>query len=179
MTFKKLDEIYNLLKNEEYNKVENNYEKEYIDCVLRLRNFKENKDNIKLKLIKCRDNQKKFRNDLVKKFNKCPISKLDENICEAAHIVPFSVSNNNQKYDLYNGILLSANLHKAFDKFYFTIDENTCKTVINYNLINKNNIKLEELGLHNKENIYIRELDNEKSKYYLKIHNENINLKLI
>ena len=178
MSLKTLDEIYNLLLNKDYYKVENNYEKEDIDCVLRLRNFNDNRDIINLELKKCRDKQQIFRNSLINKYNKCPISNLSHNICQAAHIVPYSKSNNIEKFDIYNGILLSSNLHIAFDKYYFTIDENTCKTIINYNLINYYNETIESLGLKDIENIYIKELDNEKSKYYLKIHNENNNFKI-
>lgn len=66
--------------------------------------------------------QKKFRDQLEKKYGKCVISGDDVEICEACHIVPFAESDNTNLYNVNNGILLSASLHKLFDKYLMSID---------------------------------------------------------
>ena len=43
-------------------------------------------------------------------------------MCEACHIIPFSESNN---FDIDNGLLLNSNLHKLFDKYYWSINPET------------------------------------------------------
>jgi len=177
MSFKQLDEIYNLLQNENYSILKNNYNNEDINCVLRLKFNRDNNfiNKITLVLKETRPCQNVFKNKLVKKFNCCPISKMNNKICEAAHILPFSICNDEQKYDINNGILLSSNLHKAYDKGYFIIDEITCKIKINYNILKKDNINnLDEIDLLDKNNYYIEALDTIECKKYLKMHNKHI-----
>ena len=67
-----------------------------------------------------RSKQILFRKALIDKYSKCAITDIHPNLCDACHIIPYSVSNN---YDVNNGILLSKNMHAAFDRKYFTIDE--------------------------------------------------------
>ena len=73
---------------------------------------------------KKRMEQSEFRKNIIKKFNhKCIVtgqSCLDE--LEAAHIIPVS---ENENYDLDNGLLLSANIHKTFDKYLWSINPDT------------------------------------------------------
>tara|TARA_B100001057_G_C22264617_1_gene724556 strand:+ start:169 stop:504 length:336 start_codon:yes stop_codon:yes gene_type:complete len=78
-----------------------------------------------------RTKQKSYRNSLINKFNVCPISNIHHKLCEAAHIYPYHKCNSsNDQFSIDNGILLASHIHKAFDKNYFTIDENTCKIKI-------------------------------------------------
>ena len=44
------------------------------------------------------------------------------NVCEAAHIIPFSET---LSFDVDNGILLNSILHKLFDKSYWSINPKT------------------------------------------------------
>ena len=74
-----------------------------------------------------------FRSSLIKRDKQCIISKTDCEQCEAAHIIPLSENNN---YELDNGILLSSNLHKLFDKYYWSINPETQLVEINKKLIN-------------------------------------------
>lgn len=102
------------------------------------------------------NNQQEFRQSLINKYKKCIISDndcLDE--LEAAHIIPFSECNN---FDINNGLLISANLHKTFDKFHWTIDTNTKRIVVLNN--NSNSIK-------KYDGKYIN-LDNETIQYFIK-----------
>jgi predicted restriction endonuclease len=43
-------------------------------------------------------------------------------MCEACHIKPFYLSNNDEKYDIYNGLLMDASFHKLFDTYIISID---------------------------------------------------------
>lgn len=98
------------------------------------------------------------------------MTNINHNLCDAAHILPYSNCDYNEKYDTHNGILLSKNMHAAFDKNYFTIDENTCRVVILYD--NINNIITKDLELDEINNKYISELNNTQSKYFLNKRNK-------
>ena len=63
--------------------------------------------------------QNVFREGLINRFNKCIISDLHFDVCEACHIIPFSESNS---FDIDNGLLLNCILHKLFDNYEFSID---------------------------------------------------------
>ena len=173
MSFANLDKIYHLIKNNDFEKVKNNFCSEEIECVLRLR-FKKEKKNIKDKIysvVEVRPNQKTFRDKLIIKFNySCAIrTNIDYEICQACHLVPYSECDNTfQKEDEFNGILLCNNLHVAFDKNFFTIDENTCtvKMLVPECYWKKYDIE----GING---LYIPELDNIISKNYLFKRNKN------
>ena len=68
--------------------------------------------------------QKRFKKDLLERYNnKCVISDNDcKDELEAAHIIPVS---EHGSYNIDNGLLLSSNLHKTFDKYYWSINPNT------------------------------------------------------
>tara|TARA_B100000787_G_scaffold157429_1_gene134184 strand:- start:206 stop:514 length:309 start_codon:yes stop_codon:yes gene_type:complete len=97
-------------------------------------------------------------------------------ICEAAHILPYSDCIGEEKYDEHNGILLSPNLHKMFDKNYFTIDADTCKLKILHDNISSNNPDLKLLGLDHLDTMYIKQLDNPISKDFLRRRNKLIKI---
>ena len=118
--------------------------------------------------------QKRFRDKLIERYYKCPIDNLDYTLCEACHIVPYSESKENQKFDVFNGILLTPTLHRIYDKNYFKIDENSCRVKIIEENIIKDNISICDIKRLVKNGKYIPELDNPKSKEYLKIRNKNI-----
>ena len=103
-----------------------------------------------------RNEQGSFRNRLIKKYKKCIITGFDIQECEACHIDPFSESFDN---DINNGILLTASLHKTFDKYHWSINPKTRKieTSLENNLITnyKNKkIDLDKLTLLNLKNHY-------------------------
>ena len=54
------------------------------------------------------------------KLTGCPYHSL----IEAAHIKPVKLCDPDEYYDLDNGMLLRADLHKAFDRGMWTVDEN-------------------------------------------------------
>lgn len=108
------------------------------------------------------NNQIEFRNKLIKKYNKCVVS---DNDCvdelEAAHIIPYSECNN---FDIYNGLLLSANLHKTFDKNHWTIDAN--KRIV---ILNNDSASIK------KYNNKVIDID-DNTLYYIMLRNKKIDL---
>ena len=63
--------------------------------------------------------QKEFRLKIIKKYKRCIITQDFADICEACHIVPY---NECKSYNIDNGLLLTASLHKLFDNYMMTID---------------------------------------------------------
>ena len=98
---------------------------------------------------KIRISQQTFREGLIDRYKKCIITETIKDECEAAHIIAVSDFNkqdyNIDTYDINNGLLLSANLHKTFDKYLWSINPDTfiieisslydCGTITNYNNI--------------------------------------------
>jgi len=76
------------------------------------------------------------------------------------------------RYNIDNGILLAKHLHGAFDKRYFTFDQQTAKIHILYKNLDKMNIKnLSSIDLENKDGLYIPQLDTKESRIYLSMIN--------
>ena len=125
------------------------------------------------KLKRNRQGQKTYRKKLIDRYGVCPLTGVNYKLCEAAHILPYSeCKNKKDKYSVNNGILLSATMHKAFDRNYFTIDEETCKVKLLINNMKKDDIETpKQLDLEDKDGIYIQELDNPESKKYIKERN--------
>jgi len=80
--------------------------------------------------------QEIFREELLKKYKKCMITTDDTSTCEAqleaAHIIPFCQDMNNNSID--NGLLLKANIHKTFDRYYWTINPDTLMVEVKNNV---------------------------------------------
>lgn len=78
--------------------------------------------------------QSEFRCNLIKYYEgKCVITQNDSlEELEACHIVEIK---DNGDYDISNGLLLSANLHKTFDKYLWSINPDTLEIEINANNI--------------------------------------------
>lgn len=170
MDFKHLDKIYNLLLLSKYNEL-NIYNKDDIEIVLRLRFPNLNLPTYCVKEVRL--NASTFRKNILLIFdNRCALTNIISDVCEAAHILPYNQCVELEKYNKHNGILLSANMHKAFDKHYFTIDETTCKVKILFNNIS-DNIDLIDINLENINNMYIKQLDNKESKDFLQKRNKS------
>ena len=66
-------------------------------------------------IIQVRITQKAFRHELLQKYKKCMISGIENPaLFVASHIKPWSKSNDFERSDPYNGLLLSANMDKLF-----------------------------------------------------------------
>ncbi len=72
-------------------------------------------------LINTRIGQGKFRRLLIEHWNGCAITGCrDTNLLIASHIKPWRSSDNNERLDPFNGLLLLPNFDKAFDLGYIT-----------------------------------------------------------
>ncbi|MCV2894737.1 HNH endonuclease [Lentibacter sp. XHP0401] len=79
----------------------------------------------KLVLKKARIGQGKFRDDLIEEFEgKCPLTGVTEiGLLRASHIKPWSqCTNNADRLDKNNGLLLAANMDALFDQGYISFD---------------------------------------------------------
>jgi len=77
-------------------------------------------------ISKARVGQGKFRQEVLKVWNeKCALTGVGvREILVASHIIPWQLSNNKQKVDKYNGLALSPDVDKLFDKGFISFDDN-------------------------------------------------------
>lgn len=86
-------------------------------------------------VAKVRLSQGKFRKDILSKWdNKCAVSGISfEPMLIASHIKPWSLSNDSERNDANNGLLLSRNIDALFDKYLISFDANG-KVIISTNI---------------------------------------------
>ena len=122
-----------------------------------------------LNLTLARKGQGVFRDQLLQKFNSCILTgERNKKLLDAAHIKPWTISSDDEKTDVNNGILLTPTLHRMFDLGYFSIKENA-EIIIGKKLENNDyfsNIKDINYKLDPKTLL--------KSKEYINWHQENI-----
>lgn len=130
-----------------------------------------NKDEImeteKEQIIKSRIGQSAFKKALLaveKKCNLCGVS--DERFLVASHIKPWSQSNNQERLDINNGLLLCPNHDALFDKGYISFDEDGT-IMISDSLDVDTKIFM---NVNESMNISM----NENQQVYMKWHRENI-----
>ena len=114
------------------------YEEFKIDLDFLLSNIYSDIQIINLQTKEQRLDQDTFRKELIKKYNRCIISNSIDIECEACHIIPYSICKN---FDIDNGLLLSSDLHKTFDKYCWSINPKTLKVEINKNINDCGKIK--------------------------------------
>ena len=110
--------------------------------------------------------QGEFRKKLIKQWAaKCMVTGIDiEPILRASHIKAYAECTEVEKYDLNNGLLLSANIDALFDCHLITFDENG-SLLASRTLTEK---QLSFLGIANPIQLHL----NDKQKCYMKIHRE-------
>ena len=75
-------------------------------------------------LVKSRIGQGRFRDSLIAYWNGCSVTSCEAiPILVASHIKPWRKSDNTQRLDVYNGLLLTPNLDKLFDRGYISFDD--------------------------------------------------------
>lgn len=68
-------------------------------------------------LINARSGQGRYRSELIKREKRCRITGIsDKAFLVASHIKPWALSNDMEKLDSNNGLLLTPNLDRAFDR---------------------------------------------------------------
>jgi hypothetical protein len=169
-----IDDVYNYFKTADIK----NYDILFDNCELKnyttetllfvlydLYQYEPSKDKIEEKIK--RTLQKNFREKIIKKYNKCIITDRSEKICEACHIIPFSDSQYNEKYDVFNGILLCRDLHSLFDKYLISINPVTGCFELSDSIISDNDFT--DYHKYNGKKIKI---DDKRTCEYLEKHYE-------
>ena len=78
----------------------------------------------KSRLVNTRVGQGRFREELVKYWKTCALTRYaDTQFLVASHIKPWRKSEHHERLDPYNGLLLLPNLDKAFDLGYISFEE--------------------------------------------------------
>ena len=79
--------------------------------------------------------QSKLRTDCIDIYESCVVSKMPSSYCDAAHIIPLNICNNNAtSYYVYNALLLVRAIHKEFDQYNFTFDIYNCDILLDGNI---------------------------------------------
>ena len=117
-------------------------------------------------LVTSRVGQGYYRQQIIERWEGvCPVTKTNiKQILISSHIVPWSESNDEERLDVENGILLSPNIDSLFDKHLISFEDNG--EIIISPLID--DINLKSLGLTKTICITI----SEGMKKYLKRHRE-------
>lgn len=84
-----------------------------------------NPDNIGFRFTSYRKTQTQFRNKLLSKHSKCQLCELElKTLLVASHILPWAISNDAEKIDSNNGLLLCVLHDSLFDKGLISFDVN-------------------------------------------------------
>lgn len=109
--------------------VESEYHKRLENSILneeqKVKNDNEITQTEKDSIIKARLGQGSFRQNLINYWKGCSVTECETTtLLIASHIKPWKNSTNEQRLDVYNGLLLIPNLDKLFDKGYISFDDN-------------------------------------------------------
>ena len=123
------------------------------------------------KVIAYRKKQVQFRRDLFDEMPACIITKVTEDrILEACHIKPYNACNEDEKYDVANGLVMTPTYHKLFDLGFISFDDKGYLLISPY------------LSNMNKKRLCIADnvqyMVPKKCAKYLSYHRENIFNKL-
>lgn len=111
--------------------------------------------------IDARRGQGKFRSDLIEYWQSCAVTGCNEfKLLRASHINPWRNSNNIDRLNHFNGLLLTANLDLAFDQGLISFDING-HILIKGHLFSNDN--LAALNIHS--SMKLRQLDKNHQSY--------------
>jgi putative restriction endonuclease len=134
-----------------------------IDDIINIYNQPQESETEKQNLILSRIGQGKYRKKLIEYWKCCSVTKYQEvTLLIASHIKPWKKSNNFEKLDVFNGLLLIPNIDKVFDSGLITFKNDG--TIITSDLFN-NPL---ELGINSDMKIEL----NEEHKPYLEYHRD-------
>lgn len=118
-------------------------------------------------ITRARVGQGLFRERLIDFWHGCSISAFPHyDILTASHIKPWRVSDNRQRLDVFNGLLLLPNFDRLFDKGYISFS-NSGKIIFSRYLVASDRVLL---GMD--ETIHLLKI-NDAHKPYLKFHRDN------
>lgn len=119
-------------------------------------------------IVTARVGQGPFRDKLINYWGSCAVTGLSIiELLIASHSKPWKRSNNHERLDHYNGLLLSPNLDKAFDKGFISFRSDRL-ILISPHLEKE---QIESLGINH--NMMLSKLETQHLPY-LKWHNDNI-----
>ncbi len=123
----------------------------------------------KEKLLQARKGQGQYRKDLLDEKSECIITRInDERLLIASHIKPWSVSDEKEKVDHYNGLALSPTYDRMFDQGFISFEDDATILISPY----ISPLNLRKLNLVPDKKYDIPNID--KRKEYLKYHRTNI-----
>ena len=123
-------------------------------------------------IVKSRIGQGQFRDNLLFKYKKCIITGISiPQVLVASHIKPWAVSDNKERLDVDNGLLLSATYDRLFDSGLISFNEKG--QVLSSKFISVDNLRLLGIDLKNEYPIkYSSRMEN-----YLTYHRDVVYLK--
>jgi len=153
MIFEEIDTLYtNEQLENRYELLLEKYDKSIIDFYMYDKyNYLYNKDTQKLQIN--RNGQTNFKNQLIDRYKCCIISNNTADICDAAHIIPYSQLETTNRYNIDNGLLLRTDLHRCFDNKILIINPQTLIISFdnewleknkNYQIYNNNRVNINE-----------------------------------
>ena len=120
----------------------------------------------KSQLINARIGQGVFRENLINYWKGCSICGLNYTcFLIASHIKPWRVSNNEERLDVFNGLLLLPNYDKLFDLGYISFSQNG--NILISRVLDKATQQIFNIN----KNTSLTHIDNKHTKYF-KYHNE-------
>lgn len=124
-------------------------------------------------IVKSRIGQGTYRDKLIQKYkSRCIITGIDnKKLLIASHIKPWSVSNNFERVDEDNGLLLCANMDRLFDSGLITFDNDGCIKISSF--VGKENEKRLSIEPNMKFDLQITS----KMKIYLDYHRDVLYIK--
>lgn len=124
------------------------------------RTYKELPETERKSIILSRIGQGVFRSGLIGYWKRCAVTGCDlRELLKASHIRPWRDSDNAERLDIYNGLLLVPNLDNAFDRGYISFD-NEGKIIISDKLSDNDRSKL---GIHSR--MKLRKIEKNHLKY--------------
>ncbi|WOO39350.1 HNH endonuclease [Rubellicoccus peritrichatus] len=125
-------------------------------------------ETMKEELRKSRIGQGKFRRDVINLWKYCSVTKIQNlKLLKASHIKPWRDSDNDERLDPYNGLLLAANYDHVFDGGWITFDKKG-KIVFSEQLSAR---EFMQLGID--PEVELENLSDE-TKLYLSYHREHV-----
>jgi len=126
------------------------------------------KETTKKALILARIGQGDFRKNLIKIWKGCSVTQYkNTSMLVASHIRPWRKSNDIQRLNPYNGLLLLPNYDKAFDRGYISFSDDG--TILISNQLQNH----EELGIHSDLKIKLVK----ESKEFMNYHRNHVFIK--
>ena len=149
-----------------------NYDNEYKERIAKIEDCKGAIGEEKDAVVKIRLNQDIFRNGLITKYkNKCCLCGVDdESLLIASHIKPWAKSDDHEKLDVNNGLLLCPSHDRLFDRGYISFDDSG--VIIVSKQLSSNSKMF--MNVHDGMKITV----SDDNREYIRYHREKIFLKM-